>query len=45
LAEEGFNLSRIDDEDQIFYFENKEQTFKQLTDSIYDAILNKTIRF
>ena len=44
LVEDGYNLNRTNN-DQIFYFENKEQTFKRLTNSIYNDILNKTIRF
>ena len=44
LAEEGYNLDKTN-EDSIFYFDIKEQLYKEFNFSIYQAVLNRQQRF
>jgi acyl-CoA synthetase (AMP-forming)/AMP-acid ligase II len=44
LADEGFNLSKIKS-DSIFYFDVKEQNYKQMNENIYQNIMDRKLRF
>ena len=43
LVEEGFNMDII--KDKVFYFDNREKSYNELTKEVYKDILNGNIRF
>lgn len=42
LVEEGYNIKKLTD--QIYYYDQKDQSYRELTQSIYENILNCNIR-
>ncbi len=44
LAEEGYNMVKIKN-DSIFYYDSKEQTYKQMNETIYQNIMDRKLRF
>ena len=42
LAEEGYNMVKIKN-DSIFYYDSKEQTYKQMNETIYQNIMDRKL--
>jgi hypothetical protein len=42
LVEEGYNIKKLTD--KIYYYDQKDQSYRELTQSIYENILNCNIR-